>query len=84
MTIFVNSDTRVIVQGMTGSEGMKHTQRMLASGTPRAVRSSLSSSYAFHWSSFGVPRSRKTSWRAPGTGEGSPVRVSWYRLSLFW
>ena len=29
MTIFVNSDTRVIVQGMTGAEGRKHTQRML-------------------------------------------------------
>ncbi len=24
MTIFVNSDTRVIVQGMTGAEGRKH------------------------------------------------------------
>ncbi|WP_122263470.1 succinate--CoA ligase subunit alpha [Ornithinimicrobium cerasi] len=33
MAIFLNSDSRVIVQGMTGSEGMKHTQRMLTSGT---------------------------------------------------
>lgn len=33
MTIFVNSDTRVIVQGMTGAEGRKHTQRMLSVGT---------------------------------------------------
>jgi len=33
MTIFVNSDTRVIVQGMTGSEGRKHTTRMLSAGT---------------------------------------------------
>ena len=33
MAIFLNSDSRVIVQGMTGSEGMKHTTRMLASGT---------------------------------------------------
>ena len=33
MTIFVNSDTRGIVQGMTGAEGRKHTQRMLTSGT---------------------------------------------------
>ena len=33
MTIFVNSDTRVIVQGMTGAEGRKHTQRMLSAGT---------------------------------------------------
>ena len=33
MTIFVNSNTRVIVQGMTGAEGRKHTQRMLSAGT---------------------------------------------------
>src|SRR5215210_432971 len=33
MAIFLNSDSRVIVQGMTGSEGRKHTQRMLKSGT---------------------------------------------------
>ncbi|PKZ41027.1 succinate--CoA ligase subunit alpha [Kytococcus schroeteri] len=33
MAIFLNNDSKVIVQGMTGSEGMKHTQRMLASGT---------------------------------------------------
>ena len=33
MAIFLNNDSKVIVQGMTGSEGMKHTTRMLASGT---------------------------------------------------
>src|SRR6185436_936232 len=33
MSIFLNSDSKVIVQGMTGSEGRKHTQRMLSSGT---------------------------------------------------
>ena len=33
MAIFLNRDSRVIVQGMTGSEGSKHTQRMLNSGT---------------------------------------------------
>ncbi|WP_062380485.1 succinate--CoA ligase subunit alpha [Demequina pelophila] len=33
MAIFLTQDSKVIVQGMTGSEGMKHTQRMLASGT---------------------------------------------------
>jgi succinyl-CoA synthetase alpha subunit len=33
MAIFVNADSRVIVQGMTGSEGRKHTARMLAAGT---------------------------------------------------
>jgi succinyl-CoA synthetase alpha subunit len=33
MAIFLDSDSKVIVQGMTGSEGRKHTQRMLRSGT---------------------------------------------------
>jgi succinyl-CoA synthetase alpha subunit len=33
MSIFINSASKVIVQGMTGSEGTKHTRRMLASGT---------------------------------------------------
>ncbi len=33
MSIFLNATSRVIVQGMTGSEGTKHTSRMLASGT---------------------------------------------------
>jgi succinyl-CoA synthetase alpha subunit len=33
MAVFLTADSRVIVQGMTGSEGMKHTARMLAAGT---------------------------------------------------
>jgi len=33
MAIFLTETSKVIVQGMTGSEGMKHTQRMLTSGT---------------------------------------------------
>ncbi|SCK15791.1 succinyl-CoA synthetase alpha subunit [Streptomyces sp. WMMB 714] len=33
MAIFLNKESKVIVQGMTGSEGQKHTKRMLASGT---------------------------------------------------
>jgi succinyl-CoA synthetase alpha subunit len=33
MAIFLTENSKVIVQGMTGSEGMKHTRRMLASGT---------------------------------------------------
>jgi succinyl-CoA synthetase alpha subunit len=33
MAIFLTDDSKVIVQGMTGSEGQKHTQRMLATGT---------------------------------------------------
>ena len=33
MAIFLNEASKVIVQGMTGSEGMKHTPRMLRAGT---------------------------------------------------
>jgi succinyl-CoA synthetase alpha subunit len=33
MAIWLTKDSKVIVQGMTGSEGMKHTRRMLAAGT---------------------------------------------------
>lgn len=33
MAIFLTADSRVIVQGMTGAEGSKHTSRMLAAGT---------------------------------------------------
>ena len=32
MSIFLNADSRLVVQGMTGSEGTKHTRRMVASG----------------------------------------------------
>jgi succinyl-CoA synthetase alpha subunit len=32
MSIFLDETSKIIVQGMTGSEGMKHTRRMLASG----------------------------------------------------
>jgi len=33
MAIFIDENTKVIVQGMTGSEGTKHTGRMIKSGT---------------------------------------------------
>jgi succinyl-CoA synthetase alpha subunit len=33
MAIFLDEQSKIIVQGMTGSEGMKHTRRMLASGS---------------------------------------------------
>ena len=33
MSIFLNSDSKILVQGMTGAEGTKHTRRMIASGT---------------------------------------------------
>jgi succinyl-CoA synthetase alpha subunit len=33
VSIFLTEKSRVIVQGMTGSEGSKHTRRMLAAGT---------------------------------------------------
>ncbi len=33
MAIFLTGESRIIVQGMTGSEGSKHTRRMLAAGS---------------------------------------------------
>ncbi|MET8865874.1 succinate--CoA ligase subunit alpha [Nonomuraea sp. NPDC004580] len=33
MAIFLTTDSRVLVQGMTGAEGRRHTARMLAAGT---------------------------------------------------
>jgi len=33
MSIFLNENSKVIVQGLTGSEGMKHATKMLKSGT---------------------------------------------------
>jgi succinyl-CoA synthetase alpha subunit len=33
VSIFLNENSKVVVQGMTGSEGTKHTTRMLAAGT---------------------------------------------------
>ncbi|MDA0259816.1 MAG: succinate--CoA ligase subunit alpha [Actinobacteria bacterium] len=33
MAIFINENTKVLVQGMTGSEGTKHTTRMIKFGT---------------------------------------------------
>jgi len=32
MSIWLDENSKIIVQGMTGSEGMKHTRRMLAAG----------------------------------------------------
>ncbi|WP_328906882.1 succinate--CoA ligase subunit alpha [Streptomyces sp. NBC_00234] len=33
MAIFLTKESKVLVQGMTGAEGMKHTRRMLVAGT---------------------------------------------------
>jgi succinyl-CoA synthetase alpha subunit len=33
MAIFLNSESRILIQGITGSEGRKHGARMLAAGT---------------------------------------------------
>lgn len=33
MSIFLNSNSKILVQGMTGSEGSKHTNRLLKSGS---------------------------------------------------
>ena len=38
MAIFLTENSKVVVQGMTGSEGQKHTRRMIASGHQRRRR----------------------------------------------
>ena len=38
MSIFLTEADRVIVQGMTGSEGRKHTARMLSAGRNIGLR----------------------------------------------
>ena len=33
MSVFINADSKVIVQGITGAEGTKHTALMVKAGT---------------------------------------------------
>jgi succinyl-CoA synthetase alpha subunit len=33
MAIFLTGESRIMIQGITGSEGTKHGRRMLAAGT---------------------------------------------------
>ena len=42
MSIFLNKDSKVIVQGITGGEGTKHTKLMLKAGTQVIVSLTLS------------------------------------------
>ncbi len=37
MSILVNSNTRLLVQGITGKEGTFHTEQMLKYGTPLSL-----------------------------------------------
>lgn len=37
MAIFLNKDSKVIVQGMTGATGMKHTKLMLLTAPTSSV-----------------------------------------------
>ncbi|HEY6795209.1 MAG TPA: succinate--CoA ligase subunit alpha [Kineosporiaceae bacterium] len=60
MAIFLTESSRVVVQGMTGSEGMKHTQRMLRAGTqivggvnPRKAGASVDFADGVHVPVFG-------------------------------
>ena len=36
MSIYLNKDSKIIVQGITGGEGTKHTALMLEGGTRRS------------------------------------------------
>ena len=70
MAIFLTEASKVIVQGMTGSEGQKHTTRMLASGT--AVVGGVNPRKAGTSVTFPPERRRRTSpssapWPRPWT-----------------
>ncbi|MEW2544566.1 succinate--CoA ligase subunit alpha [Streptomyces sp. NPDC047002] len=66
MAIFLTKESTVLVQGMTGGEGMKHTRRMLAAGT--RVVGGVNPRKAGRTVDFDVPPGR-------GGGEGTRVAV---------
>ncbi|WP_432118286.1 succinate--CoA ligase subunit alpha [Streptomyces sp. bgisy032] len=66
MAIYLTKDSKVLVQGMTGGEGMKHTRRMLAAGTN--VVGGVNPRKAGRTVDFDVPR-------CPNGQGGAPVTV---------
>ncbi|MCA1218127.1 succinate--CoA ligase subunit alpha [Streptomyces sp. 8L] len=66
MAIFLTKESKVLVQGMTGGEGMKHTRRMLAAGT--AVVGGVNPRKAGRTVDFDVPR-------GPDGRAGAPTPV---------
>ncbi|MER5467032.1 succinate--CoA ligase subunit alpha [Streptomyces sp. NPDC002935] len=63
MAIFLTKASKVLVQGMTGSEGMRHTRRMLAAGTN--VVGGVNPRKAGRTVDFAVPRSPEDLGGAP-------------------
>ncbi|MCL2788724.1 MAG: succinate--CoA ligase subunit alpha [Micrococcales bacterium] len=79
MAIFLTSASRVIVQGMTGSEGMKHTRRMLAAGTtiiggvnPRKAGQRVAFPFPAHDGGTGVGTVAKTPGKSGVSHDGGP------------
>ncbi|MFG2684093.1 succinate--CoA ligase subunit alpha [Streptomyces sp. NPDC048392] len=66
MAIYLTKESKVLVQGMTGAEGMKHTRRMLAAGTD--VVGGVNPRKAGRTVDFDVPR-------RPNGPEGTPIAV---------
>ncbi|MFD7684831.1 succinate--CoA ligase subunit alpha [Streptomyces sp. NPDC059781] len=64
MAIHLTKESKVLVQGMTGGEGMKHTRRMLAAGTN--VVGGVNPRKAGRSVDFDVPRSPNGPGGAPG------------------
>ncbi|MFF7467963.1 succinate--CoA ligase subunit alpha [Streptomyces sp. NPDC008092] len=64
MAIYLTKESKVLVQGMTGAEGMKHTRRMLAAGTD--VVGGVNPRKAGQTVDFDVPRSLEGLGGAPG------------------
>ncbi|MFE9675093.1 succinate--CoA ligase subunit alpha [Streptomyces sp. NPDC006259] len=66
MAVYLTKESKVLVQGMTGGEGMKHTRRMLAAGTN--VVGGVNPRKAGRTVAFDVPAS-------PNGPGGAPVAV---------
>ena len=58
MAIWLDSNSRIVVQGMTGSEGTKHTRRMVASGAQVVADGTEEGAF----------RVERVLWNDPGTG----------------
>lgn len=69
MAVFLTKESKVLVQGMTGAEGMRHTRRMLTAGTN--VVGGVNPRKAGRTVDFDVPQSPEGLGSAPGPSPSS-------------
>jgi succinyl-CoA synthetase alpha subunit len=73
MAVFLTKESKVLVQGMTGAEGMRHTRRMLAAGTH--VVGGVNPRKAGRTVEFDVPRAPRA-WEPPPVASRSSGRCA--------